>query len=175
MTSICQYVYPSTTGTWYQVVPVSKFNFMGHTSTLSVCITVYIYFKPNMTCADDDTLAYTRSSNEVNNDNAINVLLRKSTQCKYLSTLEQLHLLPQYSNVTIVDLGSCALSSLPVQMPQALPNIKILFLSNNNFVEMPPIISNFTNLEMIAFKGNRMHTSGVFLTKQTTPLDHINE
>ena len=75
---------------------------------------------------DDDTLAY---SNEVNKDNEINELLLKSTQYKDLSTPEQLHLLPQYSNVTILDLGSCALSSLLVHMPQTLPNIKILFLS----------------------------------------------
>ncbi len=41
-------------------------------------------------------------------------------------------------------------------MPELLPHITTLFLSNNHFTEMPPIIGQFRQLEMIAFKGNQM-------------------
>ena len=80
----------------------------------------------------------------------LNDLLRKSSQYKDFENL------PPYSNITILDLGNCSLSSLPTSMPEVLPNMKVLFLSNNHFFEMPPIISIFQKLDMIAFKGNQM-------------------
>jgi tRNA A-37 threonylcarbamoyl transferase component Bud32 len=73
-------------------------------------------------------------------------------------TEDRLSALP-YTQIVKLDLGKGhQLSSLPDAMPQYLPNLSILFLSNNLFVEMPAILSKFPSLQMIAFKSNGMKT-----------------
>lgn len=80
-------------------------------------------------------------------------------------TEDRLGVLP-YTQIVKLDLGrGHQLSSLPDAMPLCLPNLSILFLSNNNFVEMPAIISQFPSLQMVAFKSNGMKSihSDVFI------------
>lgn len=73
-------------------------------------------------------------------------------------TEDCLNVLP-YTQIVKLDLGKGhQLSSLPESMPFYLPNLSILFLSNNEFVEMPAILSQFPSLQMIAFKSNGMKT-----------------
>ena len=93
-------------------------------------------------------------------DEEIDTLLRQSTQYSNSSNSNNNPSvplpLPPYRYITSLDLGNCSLSSLPPQMPELLPHITTLFLSNNHFTEMPPVIGQFRQLEMIAFKGNQM-------------------
>jgi Leucine-rich repeat (LRR) protein len=60
--------------------------------------------------------------------------------------------------LTKLDLPGCHLSSLPLSLPDALPNLSILFLSNNDFVEMPAIIGSCKKLQMVAFKANKLQS-----------------
>lgn len=62
------------------------------------------------------------------------------------------------SLVTKLDLPGCNLSELPDELPDALPNISILFLSNNDFQEVPAIIGKCKTLQMVAFKSNKLST-----------------
>lgn len=62
------------------------------------------------------------------------------------------------SALTKLDLPGCHLSSLPCGLPEALPNLSILFLSNNDFVEMPAIIGSCPKLQMVAFKANKLRS-----------------
>jgi tRNA A-37 threonylcarbamoyl transferase component Bud32 len=59
-------------------------------------------------------------------------------------------------HVTKVDLPGCDLDELPPCLPQALPNLSILFLSNNCFRIMPEVIGRCRQLQMVAFKSNGM-------------------
>jgi Protein kinase domain/Leucine rich repeat len=59
-------------------------------------------------------------------------------------------------HVTKLDLPNCKLSGLPECLPEALPNLSILFLSNNSFKTMPLVVGKCPNLQMVAFKGNGM-------------------
>jgi hypothetical protein len=125
---------------------------------------------------DSCEVAATATATEIGTErtrrNEIDDLLRRSTQYQHSysdqsppsntsttgSTFQlppPLHL-PAYTDIAMLDLGNCALSSLPVDMPMTLSNLKILFLSNNNFVEIPKILSEFHQLEMVAFKNNQM-------------------
>ncbi|CAB9524604.1 leucine rich repeat [Seminavis robusta] len=58
--------------------------------------------------------------------------------------------------LTKLDLPDCKLTSLPSSLPDALPNLSILFLSKNEFTEVPPVIGACKNLQMVAFKGNKL-------------------
>ena len=51
------------------------------------------------------------------------------------------------TKLTKLDLPKCNLSKLPDALPHALPNLSILFLSNNDFVEVPPVIGTCKNLQ----------------------------
>jgi serine/threonine protein kinase len=61
-----------------------------------------------------------------------------------------------YSHVTKLNLPGCGLSELPQGFAEAFPNLSILFLSQNNFREMPPVIGACPKLQMVAFKSNGM-------------------
>lgn len=67
---------------------------------------------------------------------------------------EQAH--ADYSSLKKIDLSSCGLENISSQLPEILPNLSILFLSNNHFQEMPELIGKFRNLQMVAFKNNKM-------------------
>ena len=56
--------------------------------------------------------------------------------------------------MTKLDLFNCGLSTLPSCLPDALPNLSIAFLSNNQFTEIPAVIGACQNLQMVAFKSN---------------------
>lgn len=65
------------------------------------------------------------------------------------------------SRIVKLDLSGqgLGLSSLPDGMngmADLLPNLSVLFLSNNNFTEMPEFIGRCQNLQMVAFKSNGM-------------------
>jgi len=59
-------------------------------------------------------------------------------------------------NITKLNLPNCGLSELPPGLPQALPNLSILFLPKNHFYEMPKIIGECPKLQMVSFKENAM-------------------
>ena len=55
---------------------------------------------------------------------------------------------PDLTAITKLDLPGCKLSSLPDSLPDALPNLSILFLSNNDFEEVPAIIGACKSLQV---------------------------
>jgi hypothetical protein len=61
-------------------------------------------------------------------------------------------------NISKLDLSNCDLSTLPAGLPEAVPNLSILFLSKNRFREMPAVIGQCSKLQMIAFKDNGMES-----------------
>jgi hypothetical protein len=62
------------------------------------------------------------------------------------------------TNISKLDLSNCNLSTLPEGLPEAVPNLSILFLSKNRFHEMPAVIGQCSKLQMIAFKDNGMES-----------------
>ncbi|KAK4168273.1 leucine-rich repeat-containing protein 28 [Cladorrhinum sp. PSN259] len=58
--------------------------------------------------------------------------------------------------LTQLDLSGTGLSSLPANIGNALPNLKIAFFSNCNFKTFPVELSSCPKLEMVAFRSNRM-------------------
>jgi len=65
-----------------------------------------------------------------------------------------------FSAITKLDLSGCGLSesSLRDEYAALLPNLSILFLSNNNFKIVPPVIGKFPKLQMVAFKSNGLES-----------------
>jgi len=57
-------------------------------------------------------------------------------------------LAPDLAALTKLDLPGCELSSLPSSLPEALPNLSILFLSNNKFAEVPVVIGQCPKLQL---------------------------
>ena len=59
-----------------------------------------------------------------------------------------------------MDLSDCGLSNDSLSeehgFVELLPNLSILFLSNNHITEMPAVIGKFPTLQMVALKGNLM-------------------
>lgn len=55
-----------------------------------------------------------------------------------------------------LNLTGCGLSLLPVNFEKAFPHLSILFLSNNNFQELPEVIGKCLHLQMVAFKSNQL-------------------
>lgn len=60
--------------------------------------------------------------------------------------------------VTKLDLPNCGISSLPIGLPEALPNLSILFLSKNEFSEVPALLGRCKNLQMMAFRDNQLES-----------------
>ncbi|KAL0465214.1 outer arm dynein light chain 1 [Neurospora intermedia] len=60
------------------------------------------------------------------------------------------------ATLTHLDLSGTGLSSLPSEFGTSLPNLRILFLSSNNFSTFPSVLAQCPSLEMIAFRSNRM-------------------
>ncbi|CAB9515734.1 expressed unknown protein [Seminavis robusta] len=63
---------------------------------------------------------------------------------------------PNYHHVVKMDLPNCGLSELPKEFATTFPQLSILFLSNNQFREMPKIIGDCPKLKMVAFRSNGM-------------------
>jgi Leucine-rich repeat (LRR) protein len=55
----------------------------------------------------------------------------------------------------ILDLSGNALSSLPDDLPR-LTNLRTIFCSNNQFIELPEVLGQCTALSMVGFKANRI-------------------
>jgi hypothetical protein len=55
----------------------------------------------------------------------------------------------------VLDLSGNALDGLPDDLPR-LHKLRVLFCSNNRFVEMPEVLGRCPALEMVAFKANRV-------------------
>jgi Leucine-rich repeat (LRR) protein len=51
-----------------------------------------------------------------------------------------------------LDLPNCGIKTLPSCLPNICPNLSILFLSKNNFLEVPAVIGQCLKLQMISFK-----------------------
>lgn len=56
-----------------------------------------------------------------------------------------------------LDMTGNALDALPDDF-HTLKNLKILFLSNNNFTELPSVLAKCPKLSMIGFRNNQIHT-----------------
>ena len=63
--------------------------------------------------------------------------------------------LPQ---VQTLNLTNCGLHSLPLGFEHAFPQLSILFLSNNQFHQVPEIIGQCPHLQMVAFKSNQLES-----------------
>lgn len=61
-------------------------------------------------------------------------------------------------HVQQLNLTNCGLSSLPLGFEKAFPQLSILFLSNNNFQEVPEIIGKCSRLQMVALKSNKLNS-----------------
>ncbi|KAL7580743.1 hypothetical protein ACA910_001027 [Epithemia clementina (nom. ined.)] len=83
-------------------------------------------------------------------DESIRRLLSLSRQ----ATPELLSASPPYVNITKLDLPNCGLSELPLGFERAFPNVRILFLSQNRFRQVPAVIGSCRQLQMVAFKDN---------------------
>ena len=60
-------------------------------------------------------------------------------------------------SLEILDLSGNALSALPDDLPR-LHKLRILFCSDNPFIELPAIVGQCAALEMVGFKANRIRT-----------------
>jgi Leucine-rich repeat (LRR) protein len=60
--------------------------------------------------------------------------------------------------LTKLNLPACNLASLPSELPRIVPNLSILFCPQNKFKELPAIIGECPNLQMVSFKDNGMET-----------------
>ena len=58
-------------------------------------------------------------------------------------------------HIEVLDMSFNQLSTLPDDFGR-FKNLKILFLSNNQFDHVPPVISQCPKLEMIGFKSNQI-------------------
>jgi hypothetical protein len=57
----------------------------------------------------------------------------------------------------VLNLSGNALTALPADLPR-LRKLRILFCSDNQFTELPPVLGQCEELTMIGFKANRIHT-----------------
>ena len=62
-------------------------------------------------------------------------------------------------SLEILDLSNNQLTDLPDEL-DTLVNMRILFLSNNNFEHIPAVVARCPKLEMISFKSNRLTSVG---------------
>ena len=63
-----------------------------------------------------------------------------------------------FSTLTKLDIFGAGMSSLPINLPKILPNLKTLFLMKNEFTEVPAVIGSCPNLDMVSFKSNKITT-----------------
>ncbi|KAK4055757.1 hypothetical protein OIV83_000304 [Microbotryomycetes sp. JL201] len=64
------------------------------------------------------------------------------------------------NSVTALDLSKNSLSYLPAFLPELLPNLETLNLSNNAFQHLPPSIVLFSNLKHVKTRANRLAKHG---------------
>ena len=80
-------------------------------------------------------------------------------ECEALQFLSLAQLTPMMAlNITKLDLFRCNLSFLPSTLPTICPQLKVLFLMENKFTEMPSVVGLVPNLEMISFKSNMLNS-----------------
>jgi hypothetical protein len=74
-------------------------------------------------------------------------------------------ILDMAETLEVLDMTDNDLSTLPDDFSK-LKNLKILFLSNNLFTEVPPVLADCPNLSMIGFRNNQINT----FSENTLPL-----
>lgn len=95
--------------------------------------------------------AENKASSEDTNDG-----LKEVHQLLSLSSKVRPNEILDLGSLTKLDLPGCHLSKLPDALPTVLPNLSILFLSNNDFEQVPPVIGACKKLQMVAFKANKL-------------------
>ncbi|GKT11236.1 MAG: hypothetical protein ISEC1_P0199 [Thiomicrorhabdus sp.] len=88
--------------------------------------------------------------------------LNQTEQIKRLQIVEGLTEFPTEifelaDSLEILDLSNNQLSSLPSDFGR-LHKLKIVFLSDNRFTELPDVLADCPHLEMVGFKANQIHT-----------------
>jgi hypothetical protein len=63
------------------------------------------------------------------------------------------------ASLEILNLSDNRLRSLPADLGR-LHKLKIIFLSNNDFEEVPEVLADFPNLSMVGFKSNKIRVLG---------------
>ncbi|CAJ1948391.1 unnamed protein product [Cylindrotheca closterium] len=63
-----------------------------------------------------------------------------------------------WTQMTKLDLFQAGLSTLPSSLATLLPNLSILFCMKNKFQEIPEVIGQCPNLQMISFKSNQVES-----------------
>ncbi|GAX23400.1 hypothetical protein FisN_15Lh120 [Fistulifera solaris] len=61
-----------------------------------------------------------------------------------------------WNNVHTLNLTNCGLNTLPIGFEKAFPKLSTLFLSNNQFQQVPEVIGKCPHLQMVAFKSNQL-------------------
>jgi Leucine-rich repeat (LRR) protein len=62
-------------------------------------------------------------------------------------------------SLEILNLSDNHLRSLPADLGR-LKKLKVIFLSNNNFEEVPEVLADCPNLSMVGFKSNKIRVLG---------------
>lgn len=82
----------------------------------------------------------------------------REEQEQFLLEKLQLSSVADLSMLTKLNLPACNLTSLPSELPQIIPSLSILFCPKNKFKELPAVIGQCPELQMVSFKDNGMET-----------------
>mmetsp|Transcript_38260 Transcript_38260/g.81667 ORF Transcript_38260/g.81667 Transcript_38260/m.81667 type:complete len:490 (-) Transcript_38260:88-1557(-) len=85
---------------------------------------------------------------------AIELKLSSSTVLSHM--IRNAEIWGQFTRLKKLDLNSNGLKSLPSALEALAPSLEVLFLSENNFEEIPSVIGTLRRLRMISLRGNRL-------------------
>mmetsp|Transcript_4446 Transcript_4446/g.8237 ORF Transcript_4446/g.8237 Transcript_4446/m.8237 type:complete len:493 (-) Transcript_4446:2484-3962(-) len=82
--------------------------------------------------------------------------LNLSSSKVWFDMLHSAEILGQLTRLKKLDLNNNGMASLPSSLEALAPTLEILFLSENNFNEIPKVIGKLHRLRMLSFRGNRL-------------------
>jgi hypothetical protein len=98
--------------------------------------------------------ACSSSSSSNNNNNSL-------LSCHPSFLLDLKNVPSSFYQMKSLNLSNTGLSSLPENFAHVFPQLSILFLSNNHFVQVPAVIGQCQHLQMVAFKSNNSSLSSI--------------